>query len=152
MLIWNPTQEVVTVKVAGNYFTLKPDTRKRVNDDIAHFISTDRKESGLVVLPVEFEEEPELLKSAEGKVVLDKLKEEAIDHLIRFHRRIIANNQVSLRRDLEQANIKTDPAIEASEGELNSMRIVAKYQRSKQDAEQARAEEVKKLMQEVNKR
>lgn len=149
-IVWNPTQENIEVKVVGKWFSFKPGNKKVMQDGIAHFIATDRKETGLTVLPPEFEEEADFEKSELGKEMLEKLKTEAIEHLVRHHRAIIANNQISLRQDLEKSNIKADPAIYASPGELKSMQLVAKYQRAQQDAEQQKMDQVKKLMKEVS--
>lgn len=150
MYVWNPTLDEVTTKVAGNYFVFPAGKKKIIyQPEIRHFIATDRKETGLVCLPDQFSEDPEFEKTPEGKKILEELKEQAINAVVSHHRRIIANNQVSLRRELEQANIKTDPAVLVSPGELKSMQIVAKYQRASQDAEQAKVEEVRKLMKEV---
>jgi hypothetical protein len=78
-----------------------------------------------------------------------QLIEQALERYVARHREIIYNNQVSLRRDLEVANIKADPAVFASKGEIESMRLVAKYQKRTEDAEQAKIDEVKKLMGQV---
>ena len=151
-IVWNPTQDHVEVKIVGKYFTFGPGKKKVMQDNIAHFISTDRKESGLTVLPPEFEEDADYEKTTAGQEIMERLKEDSITHLVNHHRRIIANNQVSLKQDLDKANLKIDPSALVSKGEIESMRIVAKYQRAKQDTEQVKMDEVKKLMQEINKK
>lgn len=150
--IYNPTKEEQTVKVFGNYFSFKPGQIKNLNPDISHFIQTERRESGLVQLPEDEAGElwtfkgREVIPTEAGKVVLAEEGKKGVDAYIAFHRSIIANNQVALRRDLEQANIKVDPAVYASPGELRSMKLVAKYQQQEADAEQARIDEVRELM------
>lgn len=151
-IVWNPTQEKINVRIVGKWFAFAPGQRKNMQDEIAHFIATDKKETGLAVLPPQFEEDASHEQTPEGKALMERLREEAISHLVRHHRGIIANNQISLRQDLERANVKADPAVFASDGELESMRLVARYQRAKQDTEQAKLEQVRELMKEVNKK
>lgn len=146
--VFNGTKEEVTVKLQGKWFVFKPEQLKHMDDDKCLFISQERKESGLIVVGDQFED-PTFKESDEGKAILQEARERGIDNFIAHHREIIRNNQVSLRRDLARANEKVDPAVEASEGELASMRLVAKYQKQKQDNAENRINEVKVLMKEV---
>ncbi len=157
-IVVNATQENISIKIAGNWFAWKPGQERVIRDlDIAKFIEIDRKDSGLAVLPDlmadDEEVSPEQLEERKEAQTERKrqLCEEALDRYIAHHRMIIANNQISLRRDLEQANIKADPAAFASKGEVEAMKLVAKYQKRAEDAEQAKIDEVKKLMNSVNK-
>lgn len=149
-VIYNATRDEQTIRALGNWFTFKPGQIKVVNDNLATWISEHKKEHGLVALPQSFEE-PEFKLSEEGKSLLELAQKEGLANYLAFHRSVIANNQISLRRDLEQANIKADPAIYASDGEMDSMRIVARYAASEDDAAQKKAEEVKELMKKVKK-
>jgi hypothetical protein len=54
-----------------------------------------------------------------------------------------------MKQDLGKANIQADPAVFASKGELDAMRLVAKYQKTAEDTEQLKIDEVKKLMKNV---
>jgi hypothetical protein len=152
-IVANATQENITVKIAGNYFTFKPGQERVIhNASIARFIEMDLKDSGLVVLPELMTEDEEVTpeeleqRKIDGAERKKQILEEGLDRYVAKHREIIYNNQVSLRRDLEMANIKADPAAFASKGELDAMRLVAKYQKRSEDAEQAKIDEVKKLM------
>ncbi len=147
-LVLNATKEVQSFKVHGAWFVLKPDQSKLMDEDKARFISMERKENGLAVLPAEFED-PEYRATEEGKALLDRLKKEAVDSYVEFHRDIIRNNQISLRQDLAKANEKADPAIYASEGEVKAMELVAKYQEEKNDSEQKKIDRIKELMTQV---
>jgi hypothetical protein len=153
-LVMNCTNEEQTFRIVGNWFTFKPKQRKQMQDDIAHLIQTERREFGMAVLPAEFDD-PDYERSPEtkdaAKEILTKLSDNAVNAYIAHHRTIVANNQISLRRDLEQANIKVDPAVYASPGELHSMGIVAKYARAQKDADNERALEAKKLLAEIEK-
>lgn len=141
----NTTEEVQSFKAAGNWFTFQPKKIKHIYDHIAKFIAENRKESGVMTLPDEFED-PTFQNTPEGKAILEKTIEEGIAHYVKGLRELIYNNQVSLRMDLAKADMKIDPAVLASEGELNAMRLVAKYQDRKKDEEQARIDEINKLV------
>jgi hypothetical protein len=150
-IVMNATNEEVSIKVAGNWFSFKPGTKKNMNESIARFIQIDRKDSGLCVLPLEFEEDADFEKSAEGKAILEQLKADTIRQYLDKYKAVIYNNQVSLRQDLEQKNLKIDPAVMATEGEINALKIVAKYKVLEKDADQVKLEEVKKLLEETKK-
>lgn len=145
MFLLNATKEVQTVRVHGNYITFPPEKVKLVDEDKGRFICMKRQEQGIVDLPQEYED-PEWRETPEGKAAIEAKKQFGLDNYINGLRKLIYNNQVSLRMDLEKANIKADPAAFASEGELNAMRLVAKYQKSKEDDAQKRVEEVRKLV------
>lgn len=147
-LLYNTTLEEQHVKALGNHFTFKPGQIKMFQDNVAHWIATMRREQGIVSLPAEFED-PEYKESEEGKKALATAKAEGIKNYLEFHRKIVYNNQKSLKQDLEMANLKVDPATLATDGELESMRLVAKYQALKSDDEQKKVDEVKELMQQI---
>lgn len=146
--IYNATREEQTIKALGNWFTFKPKQMKMLNDDLSSWIASEKKMHGLVQLDNRFEEE-EFRQSDLGKQLLAEAEKEGIANYLAHHRQIIANNQVSLRRDLEQANVKADPAAFATEGEIASMKIVARYNSADEDEAQRRMEEVRDLMKKV---
>jgi len=144
-IVFNATNETQSVKAHGNWFTFKPKQTKQMDDGVAHFLITMRGENGLVGLPAEFED-PTYKATPEGKAAYEEAEKTGIDAYIKHLRSMIHNNQVSLRRDLEKANMKYGPELEASQGELEAMRLVAKYQKNMEDAEQKKADEIKELM------
>jgi hypothetical protein len=157
--VYNPTEETVETRVFGSYFTFKPGQMKNMNQNFCDFIQSNRKDTGLVVLPAEFDPMAEehyiegFEKTTEGKAILAQKREEGIKNLIDFHLGVIRNNQVSLKKDLARHDPSNDPAklaaIEASKGELESMRLVAKYKKMKLNSEDKRLNEVDKLLEEV---
>lgn len=149
--IFNSTNEEQHVTVFGKHFTFKPKQIKVMNESVGKYLATNRMEQGIIGLPDQFEEDRNYQDTEEGKQTLAELEARALEAYLAFHRAIVANNQVSLRADLERANLKTDPATLASKGELASARIVASYQRSKEDVAQKRADEMKKLVTEIKK-
>lgn len=157
-IIWNPTKETVHTKMQGSWFTFKPDSRKRMEEDKARFITENRKETGLVVLPASFEMEDgafntELANTPEGKQVLEAKRQEGVSNLIAFHKDIVRNNQISFRRDMAKVNPEGDSAklalLEMSEGERKSLEIVSKYQKEKNDAADQRVKELQQLLDEA---
>ena len=146
--IYNATNEEQSIRALGSYFTFKPKQMKMMNDDMSSWIAVEKKHHGLVQLDNRFEDE-EFRKSDDGQALLKSAEEEGITNYLHHHRMIIANNQISLRRDLEQANIKADPSAFATSGEIESMKIVARYGARDQDASQERMDEVRRLMKEI---
>jgi hypothetical protein len=157
--VYNPTEETVETRVFGSYFTFKPGQMKNMNKNFCDFIASDRQQTGLVILPPEFDPMDEdryvegFEKTPEGKAVLAEKREEGIRNLINFHVGVIRNNQVSLKRDLARHDPSNDPtklaAIEASKGEIESMRLVAKYKKLKLNNEEKQITEVNKLLEDV---
>lgn len=156
--VWNPTEETVSTCMQGAWFTFKPNTMKTMDDTKALFVTGNRKETGLVVLPDEFDPLSDKFiegyeKTEEGIQLLKNKREEGITNLINHHMQIVRNNQVSLRNDLAHKNPAADPiklaALEASQGELNSMRLVAKYKGKNSQSEAKKVEEIEKLIKEI---
>lgn len=161
-LVINATEENVTVQVAGNYFNFKPGQEKTIrNEQIAHFIATERRTSGLAVLPdvltadedsgdVEITAE----QLADRRATRDSAKKEACAHALREYidhkRYIIKNNQVSLSRDLARADYKYGPEHEMSDGEFAAMELVAKYDKKGKDASQERLDQIEKLKKQIS--
>lgn len=146
--ILNASIEEVNTKVFGNHFSLKPGQVKQFSDEIAHFMVKERGYLGLVDMPPEWED-LDYRESEPGKSVLITKKEEGINKRVDHLRRVIYNNEVSLRRDLEQANIKADPKVFASTGEVAAYREVVKYQKANNDATQAQVDELKGLEKQI---
>lgn len=148
MFVHNPTAEKCSVTIFGNWFSMNPGQTKRLRDEFCDHIQKQLGYTGLVVLSDKYDE-PEYKESPEGKEEFEALCQNGIKCYVEYHKRIVANNQVSLRQDLDRANLKVDPIIYASEGERESLRIVAKYQKAASDAEHTKVDEMKKLLKEI---
>lgn len=156
--VWNPTEERVATRIHGDWFSFAPNTQKTMDISKGEFINMNRQETGLVVLPSEFDPSSESYvenyeKTEAGKKVMAEKREEGIRNLIEFHMGIIRNNQVMLRQDLAQQFPSGDAsklaALYASKGEQESMRLVAKYKGKASDNAQKKMEDVEKLMQQI---
>jgi hypothetical protein len=159
-IVVNATQEEITIKIVGNYFKFGPGKSKTMNPDLAMFIQTSpgAKGCGLAVLPDLYQEGEEIddVTDADMKARRqhhEDLKKEACENAltdyIDRYRQVIHNNQVSLKQDLAKTNNPADPAAYISKGELEAMRLVAKYQKRAEDATQDSIDEVKRLMKNV---
>lgn len=150
-LILNASCETQHFKVFGNHFSLKPGQIKNFTDEIAKFIGYQRRDQGLVELPAEYEEH-EYMNSDAGKQRLLTFKAEGIKNRVLALRAVVYNNQVSLRQDLEKANMKIDPRVLASDGEVSAMEELAKYQDQGDDAAKNRLERIKELEKKISQR
>lgn len=142
--IMNASAEEQTVKVRGNYFHFKPGQIKQFDDSFAHFMVTERAYLGLVDLPRQFED-LEFKGTEEGKKILAEKAKQGIDARVKHLRSVIYNNEVSLRQDLEKKNIKVDPKVYASDGEIAAYEELIKYQSKDSDAAQKRVDRIKEL-------
>jgi hypothetical protein len=145
-LVMNASNEIATFRVFGNHFTLKPGQIKSFQENIARFISINEttKNLGLVTLPDELED-LDMRQSPEGKAILEDKKKDGVNNRIAFLRQLVYNNQVSLRQDLEKANIKADPRVFASSGEMGAYEELVKYQAKKEDEDQKKVARIKAL-------
>ena len=157
-VVWNPTEENISTKLHGAYFTFAPNAQKIMDENKCNFIETNRKEYGLVVLPDEFNRISEKFiegyeKTEEGKKILAEARTKGFNNLIEFHMDIIKNNQVSLRNYLAPRSPGVDPArlasLNASEGEVRSMQLVAKYKGKSSTSAAQKAASVEKLMDQI---
>lgn len=159
-IVVNATQEEITIKIVGNYFKFGPGKSKVMNKDLATWIQTSEgaKGCGLAVLPdmhqegedIEELDEKEMKRRQEEHNALKEVAcENALNDYIEKYRRVIYNNQVSLKQDLAKSNNPADPAAFITKGELEAMRLVAKYQKRAEDKTQENIDEVRKLMKTV---
>jgi len=159
LAVYNPTEEDVTTTINGSFFTWKPGQIKQMRAGQAHFVDTNRKELGLVLvsdprfIPAEEGYIANFDKTPEGKEALEPLREIGIKNLIDNLLAIIRNNQVSLRQDLANKYPTGDSgklaATFASPAELNAMRLVAKYKKKNKDNAAKQVDEVDALMKEI---
>jgi hypothetical protein len=158
----NVTEETITIPVVGgHYFTFKPGAKKTItNPAVANFIKQERKGQGIAILPdlrtAEEFEDPDSVTATELKEretaaaeETKKIMADALSDYTARLRSVIKNNQVSLARDLARANYKHGPEHEMSDGELEAMKLLAKYDRKGKDAQQERLNEIEKLKKEI---
>lgn len=157
--VYNPLDEDVSICVHGSWLNFPKGQLKNVyQKEKADFISRDRAYTGLIVLPDQFDPQSESFvegyeRTPEGKKILEDSKHMGINKFIEYHMGIVRNNQVSLRQDLAHRYPSADAsklaALDASPGELESMRLVAKYKGRSSDNAQRKVDEIEKLMKEI---
>jgi len=146
--VYNPTHEDVSVKALGNWFNIKAGQIKVMDDKISHYLTTDKGYLGLASLPDICIEDP---TSAEATVAKEEARKMGIAKRVDHLNKVVNNLTVSLRRDLEQANIKTDPLLYASEGELAAFKALKVYKAAHEDDASKRADEIKQIQDEIKK-
>lgn len=159
LAVYNPTEEEITTTIHGNFFTWKPGQVKQMRATLAEFVNQNRQDTGLVLvtdprfIPAEESYIVNFDKTEQGQEILKPLKEKGINNLIEHLNFVIRNNQVSLRQDLANKYPTGDSAkmaaAAASQGEVQAMRLVAKYKKKTKDNAARKADEVDKLMNEI---
>lgn len=157
-LVYNPTSEEIKVQAYGNWFTFKPGQYKEMRNEIAEFLTVQKAYTGLVGLPIFItqdmpadeasEEEKQSYKTRKAEAIAEA-KKVGIERRIKHLNGVVKNLELSLRRDLEQKNIKVDPHLMATDGEMAAYRELAKYKAASQDEATKRVEELKKLKEQV---
>jgi hypothetical protein len=145
-LVMNSQNEAVKVQAFGNWFEFKPEQVKNMQDNIALFLCTNKAYLGFVGLPEDFDERAE----EEKKQIKTEAKRNGINRVKEHLQSIIKNLEVSLQRDLEQANIKSKSTAYASDGEMEAYRKLAKLKSQDVDAAKEREVEIERLRAEAN--
>ncbi len=141
------------VQVGGNTFYFKARQIKHIyKEDIAAFITRDRREEGFMGLPDEFEGlchvKPEIFEkmiTADQKSLLEKKRLEGVAAHINQLKQQVHNLKVSLQGDLDKSNTKMDARALATDGDIRAMEAIAKYSSTKDDYGQKRIDHIKEL-------
>lgn len=138
----NALDKDVRVQAFGNWFTFKAGQIKRMRGEIGSFLVINKAYYGFVELPMSFED-PEFKNSEEGQRILAEKRQQGIDARVRYLTQQIHNLRVSLRQDLDTANIKADVNGFATDGDLAAMDELLGYQRLRADAQKEKAEKAR---------
>lgn len=148
MLIYNTLPQKQVVTVFGKYFEFSPNQIKLIhNEGVGAHLIMQKAYMGFVEVPDMCVETPD---TEEAKAAKSEARSRGIQNRITWLRGIIHNLEVSLKRDLEQANIKGDPLSYASNGELAAYKELKELKKFTADEGAARADEIKKLKEELN--
>lgn len=156
-LVYNATPETVTVQAFGNWFTFKPGQYKVMQKDIAEFLMVNKAYLGLTGLPEFITEGPGEDATPEAMKEFEERKKEAIMEAKRVgtQRRVahltsvVRNLEVGLQRDLDQANLKINSTLMATDGELAAYKELAKYKAAQTDESSKRAAEIAELQKQI---
>jgi len=150
MLLYNATKMKQSVQAFGNWLTFGPEQIKMVGDEIGKFIVLEKKQYGIVELPSEFED-PSYKESEEGKAMLAEKTAEGRSNRITHLKRLVHNEEVSLKQDLEKAGIKVNPNVFSGDTYLSALHELNEYKRAKEDDEKNRLAEIQRLKSALNK-
>lgn len=148
MLVYNSSTKDWSGTVFGNWHSLKSGQIKNFNDNVARFLSSERRDHGLMGLPEAFEE-PDHKNTPEGKAQLAEAKTHGTMNRIKYLRSCIYNESVSLKKDLEVAGYKIDPSLLASPMLVEFYEELKGYANKEDDEAKDRAERIKKLASEI---
>lgn len=149
ILILNALDKPVHVVAFGNHFNLKPRQLKTFRGEIGQFLDSNKGYLGLVAVPMELAE-PEYRDSEEGKAVLEQKIQEGIARRARHLTEVVNNLKVSLRGDLDQANIKAPIETQATDGEVAAMDELIALQRELKDPAKERSEKARLRLKQVD--
>lgn len=143
-IVFNATNEEQTVKALGNWFTFKPKQYKDMQQNLAHFLMIQRAEHGFVGLPEEFSD-PEYKNTPEGQKIFKEAEAQGIKNYLKKQVEIVNNNLQSLKKDLNMANIETDPRAFMSEGEMQALKLLDKYRQTNLDEDHKKVQIAEEL-------
>lgn len=143
-LVYNASAKDQSVKVFGKWQSIKSGQVKQFNDDVSHFLITERKGLGLVGLPSDFED-VEFRSSEKGKEILTKKKIEGVTNRIARLEMLRKNETTSLQQDLDQAGIKVNSRAYASDTLLEALEELAGYKHSAAQDEEERIKKIEEL-------
>lgn len=141
--IMNTLNEKVSTQAHGKWFSWAPGEIKSLhNVHLVEFLAQKRGEDGLVEIP---ESTMELDKNgSEYKVAISEKRKEGIAKRVAKLNSVIRNLEMSLRRDYETSGQKGNYNFEASIGELNAYKELAKYREFEQAEKLNVADEIQK--------
>lgn len=152
-LVLNCLDRENAVTIGGNTFTFAPKQVKMFyNDDISTAITSHRQHMGFSALPNDLEylllkkkDKSDAEVEPEHQEIYNTARQEGISAYVENLKRFIANEQVSLKMDLEKTNNKMDPRLLLHPKMIKNMEEVVKYQARKEDAAQLQLDKVKEL-------
>jgi len=149
MLMYNTTDVEQSIKAFGNWFNWKPGQIRNIQDNFGQFIHTDKKEYGVVSLPEEFEDST-FKDTEQGQAILMEKRIEGRSNRVRHIQRIIHNETVSLRVDLEKAGQKINPDLLMTPEVAKLYDELAAYKKEKDDAQRELMNKVQNIRKKLN--
>lgn len=146
--IMNALDKKVAVRAYGQWFEFAPGAVKSIhNPAIAFKMATDLAYEGLVEVPDEVIENPTAPESVQKRA---ELKTQGIRNRITALKKIINNLEVSLKKDLDMANLKMDPRTLASDGEIEAYKELATLAKFEREQELDRVKVIEELTEKIN--
>lgn len=149
MLLYNATERDQSIKAFGNWFNFKPGQVKNVQENFGRFICMDKKEYGVVELPVEFED-PAFAQTEAGIQIMADRRIEGRTNRVLHIKRILHNETVSLKKDLEIKGEKVNPDVYMMPEVAALYDELVLYKREKDDAQRVLMDKVQSNRKKLN--
>lgn len=157
-LVMNCLERENQVTIGGNTFTFSPKQIKEIhNPDIASEIVVRRQHLGFTGLPEELaylthirKGQPAPVADPEHEELIRNARQEGVNAYVNNLRRIIYNEQVSLKQDMERMNDKSDPRLMMKPQMVKNMEELVKYQTAKEDLSQQQVDKIKELEKKIS--
>lgn len=149
MILYNTTDKEQSVKAFGNWFSFKPGQLKNIREEFGTFIVLDKKEYGIVALPDDFED-PSFQNTEEGQRIMAEKRIEGRSNRVRHIQRVMHNEQVSLRQDLEKNGQRINPDLFATDEVVAMYEELAAYKKADDDARHERLNKIVNIKKKLN--
>jgi hypothetical protein len=143
-LIFNALNREQQVRVHGAWFTFKPEQIKEMDENKVFFLISKRSHEGFVSLPDELAD-PEFKRTEEGKRILQEAKAQGVANRVTYLESLKQNELVSLQRDYDTSNIKSDPRSAMSAGMLRNLEELAGYKKAGKAIDAEKIKQIKAL-------
>ena len=146
--VMNASSKEQTVQAHGAYFTFTPGQIKEMSESKVYFLASNKAYLGFVAVPEEAAD-LEWRSSPEGKAKLEELRAEGVQNRIQHLEWLKNNELVSLRKDMDKANIKSETAsemtAESTSALTSALEELKSYKTKKSDVVKERAEKIREL-------
>lgn len=146
-LVLSTDLETVRVQSYGNWFEFKPGQIKQMQDHIADFLCTDRRDKGFVTLPESYDDDR---NSLENKKLFEDALQTGRANITRELNRLRANFEVSTQKDIDVAGQKRSFMSELTPAHKEMYRRLALFKKHEQDVVSQEEDEVRKYMEVIN--
>jgi hypothetical protein len=146
-LVLSTDLETVRVQSYGNWFEFKPNQIKQMQDHIADFLCTDRRDKGFVVLPESYDDDR---NSPENKKIFEAALATGRANITRELNRLRVNFEVSTQKDIDVSGEKRSFMSELTSAHKEMYRRLALFKKYEQDIVARDEDEVRKYMDVIN--
>lgn len=144
--LMNALDKEQSIRAHGNWFTFKPKQIKMLRSSLVQFVIKSYRDQGFVEVDQTLAGDPAALATPEGKAALEEKVREGVTNYVDHLNKIVSNLTVSLKRDLDMANIKASPVAFATKQEKEAIREIEKYKKLKLADNNKETEELEKTL------
>ena len=141
----NALDKELSVCAQGNWFTFKPKQIKQIgSNDLALFFTSNLAHEGLVRISDAFEE-LEYKGTEEGKKEMAEASARGLNSRVAFLERVTSNELISLRKDMEKTNDRSDPRAHMHPEMIKNLEELAGYKRKLSAAKEEKIGKIAEL-------